>query len=72
MTIEVTPDNLDEALWFPENYNWGPSQIEERPTQGGGSAVWSSDNQCYVFKTPPEWWMECRPGDPVPDEWGLL
>ena len=65
-------ENLDEAHMWPEDYNWGPSQTNERPTQGGGTAVWSSNDGRYVFKTPPEWWADCQPGDPVPDEWGIL
>lgn len=72
MKSDATTDNLEDALWFPEDYNWGPSQTNERPTQGGGTAVWSSDLNCFVFKTPPEWWTDCKPGDPVPEEWGLL
>lgn len=68
----VTNDNLNEALWFPEDYHWGPSETDERPTEGGGTAVWSQELNDYVFKTPPEWWAECQPGDPVPEEWGRL
>lgn len=72
MKPDVTAENLDHAQWFPEDYNWGPSQTEEVITQGGGTAVWSSDQMCYVFKAPPDWWADCNPGDPVPEEWGLL
>lgn len=69
---EVTEANLDEALWYPEDYHWGPSCTEERQTQGGGTAVWDQNLGCYVFAETPDWWKECKPGDPVPCEWGLL
>jgi hypothetical protein len=72
MKIEVTANNLDRALWWPEEYHWGPSTTDERPTQGGGTAVWSIEQNCYVFKTPPDWWKACESGDPVPEEWGIL
>lgn len=68
---DITEMNLEDALWFPEDYDWSPSQTVEKVAQGGGTAVWSSDQKCYVFKTPPEWWKECSPGDPVPSEWGV-
>lgn len=44
----------------------------ETPTQGGGTAVWDDLQQCHVFKRVPDWWADCKPGDPVPEEWGLL
>lgn len=69
---EVTEVNLEDALWFPEDYHWGPSTKDERPTQGGGTAVWDQDQNCYVFKTPPVWWEGCKAGDIVPQEWGIL
>lgn len=69
---DVTSESLEEALMFPEDYNWGPSQSEETPTQGGGTAVWCSLQQGYVFVKTPEWWTECKPGDLVPTEWGIL
>jgi hypothetical protein len=72
MKQEVTADNLEHALWFPEDYHWGPSTVEERPTQGGGTVVWDIQQNCYVFKTTPEWWKDCKPGDPMPDEWDVL
>lgn len=72
MKSTITKDNLDDALMWPEYYHWGPDEDEEHTTQGGGTAVWSNDQQNYVFKNPPEWWKECKPGDPVPEEWGLL
>lgn len=69
---DVAIDNLDHAEMFPEDYNWGPSQSDSRPTQGGGTAVWSTVDDTWVFKDPPDWWVDCRPGDLVPEEWGLL
>lgn len=68
---EVTSENLEDALWFPEDFHWGPSCTEEVYTQGGGTAVWDQLQDCYVFKQTPNWWKECKPGDPVPKEWGL-
>lgn len=68
----LVEDRLDDELWFPENYHWGPSPTEERPTQGGGTAVWDHDALGYVFKEVPAWWDGCKPGDPVPEEWGVL
>jgi hypothetical protein len=70
--LDVTADNLENALMWPEDYNWGPSQTQERPTQGGGTAVWDSLQNDWVFKEPPTWWEDCKPGDIVPSEWGLL
>lgn len=72
LKCEITGDNLDDSLMFPENYHWGPSETEERPTQGGGTAIWDQLQKAYVFKTPPDWWVECKPGDLVPEEWGIL
>lgn len=69
---EVTPDNLEEALWFPEDYHWGPSCTEARPTQGGGTAVWDQLQDAYVFVTTPDWSEDYKPGDVVPEEWGIL
>lgn len=69
--VDVTSDNLEQALWEPEHYHWGPSQTTEVVTQGGGTAVWDSDLNGYVFKEPPAWWEGCKPGDPVPHEWGV-
>lgn len=72
MKPEVTADNLDAALEWPEDYHWGPSTEDEHPTQGGGTAVWCQNSNCYVFAQTPEWWGDCKAGDPVPEEWGLL
>jgi hypothetical protein len=69
---EVTSNNLEDALWFPEDYHWGPSCTEPVPTQGGGTAVWDQLQNNYVFVETPEWWIDCKPGDLVPEEWGLL
>lgn len=72
MKLDVTTNNFDDALLYPEDYHWGPSTTDERPTQGGGTAVWDQSLNNYVFKQTPVWWTECKPGDPVPSEWGLL
>lgn len=69
---EITEGDFENALWFPEDYHWGPSVTIERPTQGGGTAVWDQLADAYVFATPPDWWEDCKPGDLVPDEWGIL
>lgn len=69
---DVTLENLEEALWMPEDYHWGPSTEEERFTQGGGTAVFDKLQNAYVFKETPDWWTDCRPGDLVPEEWGIL
>lgn len=69
---EPTAETLENALWFPEDYHWGPSETVIRATQGGGTCRWDQDQDDYVFVTPPEWWTECKPGDTVPSEWGVL
>lgn len=70
--LDVTSENLEQALWNPKDYNWGPSQTEEVTTQGGGTAIWNPLIGDYVFKEPPSWWKECKPGDTVPREWGII
>lgn len=72
MKTPITESNLEDALMWPEDYDWGGDETQARPTQGGGTAMWHAGQQNYVFVTPPEWWDDCKPGDPVPREWGIL
>jgi len=68
----VTPDNLPTAEWFPEDYDWEPITNEPRPTQGGGTAVWSKTDAAWIFEEPPPCFPEFKQDDLVPEEWSIL
>jgi hypothetical protein len=38
-------------------------------TQGGGTVMW--DGLCYRFVEPPENFPRFKPGDKMPEEWGI-
>lgn len=62
-------DEYEEYL--EETRPRGPGGSPIVYTQGGGSAEWSDSAGCYLFVEPPDWWKECKPGDRVPEEWGI-
>ena len=73
MSNKITEEHLEDALWFPDMYDWDtPADNSPRPTQGGGTAQWDKNLKCYVFVVTPDWALEFKPGDPVPSEWGIL
>lgn len=44
---------------------------EERPTQGGGFAIWDEENRRWIFSVTPESFPKFEVGDFVPEEWGI-